>query len=161
MTYKRFEMGAGYITALSRGWHFETYAGGGSGEINNYHHTGYSKIDVSNFFLQPAIAVTNVKKTVTLGFVSRFSGVNFSVKDTVFDSVAESFSSAQLKSLYDQPFHIMWEPGIIFRAGWKNFKFRTGYTFSADLTNPDLNRSTGKLSLGVSFQFNAHMNAKQ
>lgn len=154
MKYNRFELGTGYIMNLPGGWHFETYAGAGNGKINNYHYSGFSKINLTHFFAQPAIAFTDEKNTITLGFVSRFSGVNFSVKDTMFQTDREPFSTAQLESLYKQPFHLMWEPGLIFRAGWKNFKFQAGYSFSSDLTNPDLHRSTSNLSLGVSLQFN-------
>ena len=154
MRYNRFEIGSGYIARFSRGWHFETYAGFGNGTIFNFHYTGTSKLNLTHFFLQPAIAISNEKKTVQLGLISRFEGVNFKVMDTLFSNEREPFSASQVKSLYDQPFHIMWQPGFVFRFGWKNFQLHTGYSYSADLTNPDLYRAKDNFSLGLSLHVN-------
>src|SRR5436190_16003672 len=44
--YDRFELGSGFVTQLSRNWHFETYAGFGNGKIKNTHHTGNSKLNL-------------------------------------------------------------------------------------------------------------------
>jgi hypothetical protein len=154
MKYNRFELGAGYVTQFSRSLHFETYAGIGSGKITNWHYTGHSLINLTHFFLQPAIAVNNKSKIVQLSFVSRFTGVSFNVKDTSFSTARELFSTGQIKGLYEDPFHVLWEPGLIFRAGWKNFLFHAGYSFSTDLTNPDLYRAKGIFSAGFSLRFN-------
>lgn len=144
----RFELGAGYVAPLSKNWHFESYAGFGNGKIRNMHHTGSSEINLTHFFIQPAIAINNKDKNVQFGFVSKFAGVNFSVKDTLFSTAREPLSTGQVKSLYDQPFHIIWEPGFVLRMGWKNFQFHTGYSFSKDLTNPGLYKANGAFSLG-------------
>jgi hypothetical protein len=154
MKYNRFELGSGFATAFSKNWHFETYAGLGSGKIVNQHATGYSNINLTHFFIQPAVVVHDAKKNVQFGLVSRFAGVNFNVTDTSFKNDREPFSTSQVKSLYAQPFHIMWEPGFVFRAGWKNFQFHTGYSFSADLTNPGLHRANGNFSLGICLRVN-------
>jgi len=156
MNYQRFEIGSGYITKFAEGWHFETYAGLGSGKIRNYHHTGHSKINLSHFFLQPAIAISNKTQTVQFAISSRFAGINFNVRDTLFDTVREPLSAENLKSLYDQPFHVMWEPALIFRTGWKNFLFNAQYSFSSDLTNPDLYRGKNNFSAGISFRYNTN-----
>jgi hypothetical protein len=156
MKYNRLELGAGYVTWLSRGWHFETYAGFGNGKINNLHYTGSSRLNLTHFFLQPAIAVSNKKKTVQLGFVSRFEGVNFNVMDTSFNNDREPFSTSHIKSLYGQPFHVMWQPGFVFHFGWKHFLFHTGYSLSSDLTNPHLYQAKGNFSLGALLQLNAN-----
>ncbi len=154
--YNRFEIGSGYVTPLSKGWHFETYAGFGNGQIFNTHHTGNSKLTLTHFFLQPSMAISNNKKTVQFGFVSRFEAVNFKVMDTSFNNEREPFTTSQIKSLYAQPFHVMWQPGFVFRFGWKNFLFHSSYSFSSDLTNPDLNREKGNFSLGASFRLNTN-----
>ncbi|HLG39192.1 MAG TPA: hypothetical protein VI461_05960 [Chitinophagaceae bacterium] len=150
----RFELGSGYITQLKKGWHFETYAGFGKGKILNEHYTGSSRTNLTHLFLQPAFAISNKNKTVQFGVVSRFEGVNFKVTDTLFNNDREPFSAEQVRSLYDQPFHIMWQPGFVFRVGWKNFLFHTSYSASSDLTNPDLHVRKDNFSLGVSFRFN-------
>jgi hypothetical protein len=156
MKYNRFELGSGYITGLAKGWHFETYAGLGTGKISNRHHTGSSKLNLTHFFLQPAVSISNQKKTAQLGFISRFEGVNFKVVDTLFNTEREPLSTGQLINLYDKPFHIMWQPGLVFRYGWKNFKFHTAYSYSADLTNPDLYREKDNFSFGLSLRFNTN-----
>ena len=162
-TYMRFhklEGGVGYITNLSKGWHFETYGGIGTGKIDNFHATGNSNVNLTNFFIQPAFAVSNKKKTVQFGIVSKFSGVNFNV-DTTFDNAREPYSTDQIIGLHDRPFHLMWEPGLVFRVGWKNFLFHTSYSLSADLANPHLNRATDNFSIGGSLRFNASKKVKQ
>jgi hypothetical protein len=154
MKYHKFEGGVGYVTPLSKEWHFEAYGGVGTGKINNMHETGSSKISLTNFFIQPAFAVSNKKRTVQFGIVSKFSGVNFKA-DTAFDNAREPYNTSQVISLYDQPFHLMWEPGLVFRVGWKNFLFHTSYCFSTDLTNSQLHRATDNFSIGGSLRFNA------
>ncbi len=152
--YNRFELGSGFVTQLAKNLHFETYAGFGNGKISNTHATGSSRINLTHFFLQPAIAISDEKKNVQFGFVSKFAGVNLKVMDTSFNTDREPFSAIQLKGLYDQPFHIVWEPGFVFRVGWKNFQFHTGYSFSTDLTNPDLYKANGNFSIGFCIRFN-------
>jgi hypothetical protein len=152
--YNRFELGSGFATQFSGNWHFETYAGFGNGKIKNRHYTGNSKLNLTHFFLQPAIAISNENKRIQFGFVSRFAAVNFNVLDTSFSNDREPYSTTQLKSLYDQPFHIVWEPGFVFRFGWKNFQFHTGYSFSTDLTNPGLYKANGNLSMGITLRLN-------
>jgi hypothetical protein len=154
MRYHRLEGGAGYILLLKNGWHLETYAGLGTGKVTNYHHTGFSKTDLTHFFIQPAFGFNNEKKTVQLGFVSRFAGVNFSVTDTSIDTGREALSAQQLKNLQDKPFHVVWEPGLVFRAGWKNVLFNLGYTYSTDLTDSKLYRANSNFSFGFSLRFN-------
>jgi len=154
MKYRRFELGAGYVRKLSKSVQFETYAGFGKGKITNFHFTGFSKEDLSHFFIQPAIAINNEKQTLQFGIVSKFSGVNFNVADTTFNTDREPFSAAQLFKLYNQPFHIIWEPGFVFRVGWKEFLFHTGYSFSSDMTDPATFQSKGNFSLGLSMRFN-------
>ena len=154
MTYNRFELSSGYIKKISNGWHFESYAGLGTGNIKNYHYTGQSTIKLNHFFLQPAMAISNLGQTMQFAFSSRFAGVNFNVTDTLFNTDREPFSASQLNSLYDQPFHIMWEPSLIFRGGWKNLLFTLQYNHSSDFTNPDLYRSADNFSFGISLRTN-------
>jgi hypothetical protein len=151
--YHSLEGGLGYVTNLSKEWHFESYAGIGNGKINNFHATGVSTIKQVHYFIQPAIAVTNAKRTAQFAFVSKFSGVHSRV-DTSFNTSFEPFSTRQVTALYEKPFQVMWEPGIEFRVGWKNFLFHTGFSLSADLTNPDLHKANNIFSIGGSLRFN-------
>jgi hypothetical protein len=161
-TYMRFhkvEAGVGYITALSKGWHFETYGGIGTGKIDNMHATGSSKINLTNFFIQPGLAISSKKKTIQFGIVSKFSGVNFRA-DSAFDNAKEPYSTSQIIAIHDHPFHVMWEPGLILRVGWKNFLFHTSYSFSTDLTNSDLNCVTDNFSIGGALRFSTSKKVK-
>jgi hypothetical protein len=160
MKFNRFELGAGYIKQISKWFLLETYGGVGKGKITNTHYTGFSKENLTHLFLQPAVAVNNEKKTVQFAFVSKFSAVNFNVTDTAFNTDREPFSTAQLASLDEEPFHIIWEPGFIFRFGWKHVLFHTGYNFSSDITNHNLYRPKGILSIGFSLQLNTSKQEK-
>jgi hypothetical protein len=152
-----FELGAGFITEFSKDLYFETYAGVGNGKVTNKHYTGMSKVNLPHFFIQPAIAIGNKNKNIQVGLVSKFVGVNFNVADTLFNTDRENLSGKQLRSLYDQPFHLMWEPGFVMRFGWKNFQFHTGYSFSTDLTDKDLYKATGNFSFGICLRLNTHV----
>jgi hypothetical protein len=151
--YNRVELGAGFVIPLLKNYHFETYGGFGSGKILNTHATGTSKINLIDFFLQPSIALSDEKRNIQFAFVSKFSGVNFKV-DTAFNTDREPFSTKQVKSLFDKPFHIVWEPGLVFRFGWKMLQFHAGYSFSTDLTNSDLYKPDGNFSAGFCLRFN-------
>lgn len=153
--HHQFELGAGYVTKFAHIWSFETYGGWGSGDVSNRHHTGSSKINANHFFLQPTIAVANKNRTVQLGMISKFSGVTSNMKYTFFDKDREQFSAAQIAALEDEPFHLMWEPGIAFRAGWRNVLFNAQYSHSSDLTNENLHREKDNFSLGIILKFNA------
>ncbi len=159
-SYTRFELGAGYVKQISNAIHLETYVGLGTGTVKNSHYTGNSKIGTTHFFLQPSLAISTPNQNVQFAFVSRFAGVNFNVKDTMINSDREQFSYAQLKSLYNQPFHFMWEPGFIFKFGWENFQVHTSYSFSADFTNPDLHRAKGTFAVGFTVR-NLESNKKK
>ena len=154
MNYTRYEAMIGYIKNIDKTWHFETYAGLGTGKIKNDHFTGRSKIKSTHFFLQPAIAASNENKSVQFVFASRFTGVNLKVTDTSFATGVERFSAHHLNNLYDKPFQIMWEPTVQFRTGWQNVMFNAQYSYAAGLTNPDLHRSKYNFSFGVTLRAN-------
>ena len=154
MKYRSFEIGAGYVNQFYKDFHFETYAGIGKGKIANTHHTGFSNLNLTHYFIQPTLAVNNPNKTVQFAFVSRFAGVNFKIADMTFDNLREPLSAAQLKSLDEKPFHVFWEPGLVLRFGWKEFLFHSGYSYSSDLTNSDLRRSEAVFSFGASLRLN-------
>ncbi len=134
--------------------HIEAYAGLGKGNISNNHHTGFSKINLTHYFIQPAIAINNENKTLQVAIVSRFTGVNFKVIDRTFNTQRELLSTAQFKSLDEKPFHVFWEPGAVLRFGWKEFLFHAGYSYSSDITNSSLHRSEAIISFGASLRLN-------
>ena len=161
MKYKSLEIGAGFVNQLYKNLHFETYGGIGKGKVANIHHTGFSNLNLTHYFIQPTLAVNNEKKTLQFAFVSRFAGVNFKVTDNMFNHDREALTAAQLQSLYDKPFHVFWEPGMVLRFGWKEFLFHTGYSYSSDLTNSDLHRSEGIFSFGASLRLSTLKKQRQ
>jgi hypothetical protein len=156
LKYNRFEIGAGYITAIDKYLHFETYAGYGFSKINNRLHTGRLNLKNNYLFLQPTIAYvveTKNKYTIQGVFVSKFIGNFSSITNTNFTKERELFTNAQAKLLKDKPFHVFWEPGIIFRFGWKNIIFHSGYSVSTNLTSHKLQTGKENLSIGVNIIF--------
>jgi hypothetical protein len=149
--FNGFELGAGYVNQLSHDVLFEAYAGLGKGNILNHHHTGFSKVNLYQYFLQPAIGLNNDKKTIQLGLVSRFSGVKFKITSASFDRQREPFNDDQMKKLDEKPFHIFWEPGLVFRFGWKEMLFHTSFSYSSDLSSSKLQRSKQIFSILAAF----------
>jgi hypothetical protein len=131
-----FELGGGYFKKFSPYWHFETYGGLGTGKTKN-------------FFVQPAIAVTNPKNTLQFAFVSKISMNHFRITDTSFNNDREPFVTSQMKIMNDQPSQIFWEPALVLRTGWENILFQVSYSISTDLTNSDLYRSKNNFSIGI------------
>ena len=112
-----YEFGAGYIKD-NKQFHFEVYGGIGGGSTTNYHQTGGSKLKFSNFFVQPTIAVQNLKKTVQFAFTNKISRQHFNVADTSFAGEREPFVSSQFRIIAQNPNRIFWEPGIVLRTGY-------------------------------------------
>jgi hypothetical protein len=153
MDFQNAEFGAGYVTALKNGWHFETYGGFDLGTILNNHYTGISNIRYTSFFIQPALVASNQNKTVQFGIVSKFSSVNFNA-NTTFTKDREPFSTKNANYLFDNPTHLMWQPSLMLRVGWKNFQFNTSYSHATDISKPDLYIAPDNFSIGVSLRLN-------
>jgi hypothetical protein len=146
-------MGTGYVLPFSEKWLFETYGGWGTGKIKNLHETGLSFVRSNHLFLQPAIAVSNKKKTTQFAFVSKFTRMNFVNIDTSFDTAREAFSISQFNTLHQHPVQVFWEPGIILRFGWQQFLFHSSFTVSTNLSSRDFSQGRSNLSLGMTMRF--------
>lgn len=153
MKFHQFEIGAGHITKLRNGWHFENYFGWGGGEVVNYMYSGVSRFKLNRYFIQPALAYTTANNSFSLGIVSRFSGVRFSPSELFFLDEREPFTADQINLLKENPFQVFWEPGFKISAGWKNFRFNAGYTFSTDLSSSELDFPNSNLAVGAIIQF--------
>jgi hypothetical protein len=130
----------------------------GSGKVVNHHCTGSSTIKNNLFYIQPAISASSAKRTLEFAVVSRPTGVNFKVTDTSFNTAREPYNKSQLQTLQNKPFHIIWEPGFVFRFGWQKVLFEVGYSYSEDLSNSSLNISDYTFSFGTSLPFNVSKN---
>src|SRR5829696_6891277 len=150
-----FELGAGYLNDWN--WvHLESYAGIGSGNVKNTHHTGSSSIKFTNYFIQPTIGVQNKQKTVQFAFSSKFNLASFKITDTAYAGEREPFVATQMKQLADYPDHVFWEPGFVFRTGWQNWLIQTAFSFSSDLSGHEFYRDKTNFSIGLVVRINTH-----
>ncbi|MEI8075866.1 MAG: hypothetical protein WCH78_14035 [Bacteroidota bacterium] len=156
LKFNSYELGVGYLKKY-KNWNFENYVGWGNGKILNTHQTGTSTININHFFIQPGFILNNSKRTVQFGIVSKFNAVHFNI-DTTFNNDREAFSTQQAKSLYENQFHLIWEPAAILRFGWKKFLFHSSYTVSNDFTNPNLHKANSVFMIGVSLRLNLSKN---
>lgn len=53
-----------------------------------------------------------------------------------------------LRTILDHPNSFLWEPGIVLRAGAKDFLVQIQYTASLNITNPDLVQQHGIFNIG-------------
>jgi hypothetical protein len=93
-------------------------------------------------------------KKYQIGITSKFSGVKFRISEDSFDKDRESLNARQFQKISDKPFHLFWEPGLIFQVGKKNVQAHMGYSFSTDLTDHNLHRANGNFSIGLCFRIN-------
>lgn len=140
---KYMEVGAGYFTPLNHTpWIFETYAGAGTGGIkNNFGSDGQANVTFTKLFLQPNFGVK--VKGFEFGLSSRFSLVNHKLKYSTRPQ-----EDPDLRNILEHPNSLLWEPGIVLRAGVKNFLVQIQYTSSLNITNPDLVQQHGILNIG-------------
>lgn len=153
--FDRVEIGAGYVGKFTKTSGFEIYGGFGIGNIFNEHQTGASYINQSLFYIQPTYSLNTESNNLQIAFVSRFTRVNYDVEVTTFSYNAEPYSRKQIENLQQHPFHVIWEPGVTLRNGWKNFQFKLTYATATDFTNRDLNIVKSNFSIGASVRFNA------
>ena len=89
-----------------------------------------------------------------LGFVSKLTGTHFTVLSSAFSEAMEPLNSYQILLMKNNVVHLFWEPGIVFRFGWENFLFHTGFSYSFNLTNPDMHYTRDNFSLGLHVKLN-------
>jgi hypothetical protein len=149
-----YELGAGYIKD-NKNLHFELYGGIGGGSTTNSHFTGTSKLTFTNFFIQPTIAVQNPEKTVQFAFTGKLSHQNFRIADTSFTGEREPFVTNQFRIMAESPNRILWEPGLVLRAGWKNVLFNIGVSTLKDLSELNFAMDRCNYFVGIIFRGNA------
>ncbi len=140
---KYIEVGAGYFRPLGQTpWIFETYGGIGTGVIkNNFGSQGRANVTFSKLFIQPNLGVK--VKGFEFGLSSRFSLVHHKLK---YSTIPEE--DQDLLNLLEHPNSFLWEPGMVMRAGGKNFLVQLQYTYSFNITNPDLVQEPGIFNIG-------------
>lgn len=146
------EIGVGYFTMVkgAENWIFETYAGAGSGSVNNeYGNAEKSKVNLSRVFIQPSIAYSN--GWGDLAFSSRFSHVNFTVKQA--DVRSNTRQQSELLYIANNRNHLFWEPSILLRFGFRNAKVQFQVTRSLAFTTKSFSAQQYVVSTGIFFSF--------
>lgn len=148
------EVGAGYYKPLGeqKVWIFETYVGTGIGGENHvYANSETANLHLSKFFIQPSIGYSSKRGHFEIGLSSRFSALNLKVKKSNLAFETNQTEMQNLDSIILHPSSILWEPSLIFGAGWQDFKFYFQITLSNNLNNPYLNMDIGNISVGIKF----------
>lgn len=140
---KYIEVAAGYFTPLNQTpWIFETYAGAGTGGIkNNFGSEGQANVTFTKLFIQPNFGYKT--KGFEFGLSSRFSLVNHKLKYSTRPQ-----DDMDLLTIMGHPNSFLWEPGIVVRAGAKDFLVQIQYTASLNINNPDLVQQHGIFNIG-------------
>lgn len=154
INHQNIELGSGYHFFLDSTKQFNFYGGFGTGSLHNIHATGSSTVNNNYFFFQPTFCWGNKNETQEFAIVSKFVFNKFKVRDTLFNTSREDYNLAQMNILLEHPNQIFWEPGIVYKKGFKNFKFHLGYSHIINLSQKDLNYSTYTGYFGCSISLN-------
>ncbi len=151
---KLFEAGLGYYNKSKNGMAFETFVGGGFGNLKidkNVVSTKSNKTfetSATKLFIQPTLGYST--KHFEFGFTPRWCMLNFAKPKT-------TYSAAELKSDkfvdIDQTNWMFIEPTFTIRGGGQKFKAQLQFGRSFKLNKEDLGYSAGILNLGIVFKF--------
>jgi hypothetical protein len=150
------EIGGGYFTPVADRWVFETYAGIGTGTVNNsYSQTESSKVNATKLFIQPSFGYKNNAGTFQAAISSRFNSVKLNLQQSSILQVNHATEYTRVQDLKSNGDNIYWEPSFLIRGGFRSVLFQLQYTTSNGfkthtyLTEPDL------ISIGAFFYFSA------
>jgi len=146
------EAAAGYFApSHNNHWVFETYGGVGTGTVTNeYYKSESSKVGVTKFFLQPSYGFST--KNFEIAVSSKFSLANFNVKNSTVTMDNNPADFPDIEFLRNNKSFFFWEPGIMLRGGFKQFKILAQFTYSAS-NDSKLNIDNANLSVGIMIPF--------
>lgn len=143
------EAGIGYFTGMGSKGAFEIYGGYGRGRTEGYNGgdwtEDYDKATYSKYFLQPQIGVTN---------------------DVFEGALVTRISAIDMKSSYKnyQSLGIFFEPGFVFKVGYKYVKYYTQIGFSVPVSSDSeemkFDNSVFNISFGLNISFGGYNNKK-
>ena len=144
------EVGIGYFKPLeSETYRFEIFGGLGFGGVeNNYDINEASKVTFSKYFIQPGFGFRD--DHFEWGFASRFSYVQHKLVSSNVTTTNNPEDFEDILQLGEEPNSFLWEPGFVFRFGGPKIKGQIQYTYSLNLTNPQLQQERGILNAGIS-----------
>lgn len=144
------EAGVGYFKPLeNNAFIFEIFGGVGFGGVNNiYSFLKKSKVSYSRYFIQPGFGFRD--DNFEWGFSSRFSYVQHNLVSSNVTSDQNPEEFLDIMHLQAEPNSFLWEPGVVFRFGGPKLKGQMQYTYSVNLTNPELQQERGLFNVGIS-----------
>lgn len=152
------EAGLGYSTKFedNRKWLFEIYGGGGKGDYSIWYTGGQTaKVDMDKYFIQPSLSYTHLYKNLEFGIGSRFSGANYSLRNSTVIGDDYHSNELRLRNLVNRPIILFWEPTFRFSGGFKNIKANVSYTPTIDILQTGTDREVVNVSMGLRFTLNA------
>lgn len=158
-----FDFGAGYFQNLENDLIFEIYGGVGTSSQQHLYrittwnapggtvvqNTGEADLSFVRLFLQPSIGFS--MNAFDVAFTTTISSINFNKINNQIDRIDDEYLQVDKISLNKNSFLI--EPGLTLRGGWKNIKLQLQFTYSKNLTHPNLRYNDKKAAIGISFAF--------
>jgi len=144
-----YELGLGYYKPLTKVIVFETYLGGGLGNIDFNQDNGTKRYDVkgTKFFVQPSIGY--VDRFLEVAITPRLSAVKYNGLETFGYSQKELEEEFLVKSEVEDKTWLFIEPTLTVRAGFKYVKLQGQIGFSSKLTKGDLKYQSKLTSIGL------------
>lgn len=144
-----WELGMGYYRASkSSDWVFEVY--GGYGHYSAHHETWFGSNDFKahRVFVQPNIGVSSDYFDLALSLRSVY--VNY-YHENQFIRSRENYGKTYLLS--ENQHHLMLEPALTFRTGYKYVQFQVQYGFSENVFNNEFSQDPLMGSAMLVFKF--------
>lgn len=140
------EAAVGYYKPVEKAGVFEVYGGiGGSNQHHHYSDSGTSDLSSLRFFVQPSYGFTF--DPVDIAFSTRLSALSFVNTDNYV--LRNTVLYDKVNSLSHQT-HLLLEPALTIRAGWKNVKLQLQFLYVGYLNSKGLNiGEETHLSLGL------------
>jgi len=140
------EAAVGYYKPVEKAGVFEVYGGiGGGNQYHEYPDSGSSALSSLRLFVQPSYGFTF--NPVDIAFSTRLSALSFvRIENHVYGNPV---LYADVNSLSHQT-HLLLEPALTVRAGWKNVKLQLQFLYVGYLNSERLNiGEETHLSLGL------------
>jgi len=145
-----FEAGIGYFTQSTGGFAFETYAGGGVGNvhidrtISSTNVTKKFETSATKLFVQPSVGY--VRKHFEVAFTPRLSALNYKKPTTTYS--ASELTADKFVNI-DQTTWLFLEPTLTIRAGGQRLKGQIQLGKAFKLNSEELGYDSGILTFGI------------
>jgi hypothetical protein len=154
------EAAGGYFSPLNDDhFVFETYAGLGTGTVKNDWLPEAATTGVTKFFIQPSFGYTS--KHFDMAFSSKFSMVNINVKNSTLSKDNNPVDFDYIEFLRSSKPFFFWEPGVIIRGGFRQFKFIAQVTETfPDNSQLSMDHLNASLGIMIPFKIKSGKNTK-